>query len=316
MSNKIFKFSLIFYSIVQMKFAWSDCDYQVTVPSLNYSVSDVNPSVPGTITILRDKDQGTKCNNFFFAFTKGWAGSYSRRAQNLINGDLLYYNLYKNSNGTGVLKEPGDITSANEVLFGSIARYETKDFNYYFNLAPISSGLPPRAGTYIDIVQVQTYAGTYNDIDGYEGYKNLNIYINVAKFISLSLVDSGASHDETKTSKTLDFGELEELETQNFDVRVVSNSGYILKISSANNGLLNKVASSGVNAQIAYDFYANSTLRNLSSSATSPVVIANATGRTPAGGAQVPIKVVIKSLLNKDPGTYQDYLTLSVISND
>jgi hypothetical protein len=46
------------------------------------------------------------------------------------------------------------------------------------------------------------------------------------------------------------------------------------------------------------------------------VTIASATGNTPAGGAQIPIKVVIKSVENKDPGTYQDYITLSVISND
>ncbi len=310
------KYILILAFVLFSQSLLADCDYKVTVPSLTYTLSDINPSVPGVVTILRDKDQGLKCNNFFFAFTKGWSGNYSRRAQNLMNGDLLYYNLYKNSNSTGVLKEPNDITSSNEVIFGSIARYETKNFNYYFNLASISSGLPPRSGTYIDIVQVQTYSGLYNAIENYEGYKNLNIYINVAKFISLSLVETGASHDESKTSKTIDFGELEELETQNFDVRVVSNAGYILKLSSANNGLLNKIGGTGVNAQIAYDFYANNSLRNLASSSSNPVVIASNTGRTPAGGAQIPIKVVIKSVSNKEPGTYQDYLTLSVISND
>ncbi len=312
MKKFILLISLIFWSQILL----ADCDYQVTSPSLTYTVSDTNPSMPGTVTILRDKDNGMKCSNFFFAFTKGWAGSYSRRAQNLSNGDLLYYNLYKNSNSTGVLKESSDITSTNEVLFGTIAKYETKNLNYYFNLAPISSGLPPRSGTYIDVVQVQTYSGFYTDINGYEGYKNLNIFINVAKFISLSLVDTGASHDETKTSKTLDFGELEEFETQDFDVRIVSNAGYILKISSANNGILNRVGGSGINSQIAYDFYANNTLRSLASSASNPVVIASNTGRTAAGGAQIPVKVVIKSVLNKDPGTYQDYLTISVISND
>lgn len=313
MKKKILVFCTV---LISQNLVASDCDYKVNVPALSYTVSDVNPSVPGLLTILRDKDEGNKCNNFFFAFTKGWSGSYNRRAQNLSNGEVLFYNLYKNNNGTGVLKEPSDITSANDVIFGTIAKNQTKNFNYHFLLAPQSSGLPPKAGTYIDVIQVQTYSGFYFDIERFEGFKNLNIYINVPKSISLSLVDSGESHDETKSSKTLDFGELEEQESQNFDVRVLSNADYILKVSSNNNGQLSKLGGSGPNSFIAYDFYSHSTLRSLNNSSSNPVTIATFNGQTPAGGAQVPIKIVIKSVTDKAPGNYQDFLTLSVISND
>ncbi len=296
--------------------AYADCGYNLTTPVFIFNVGDTNPTTPGNVTIERTKNNGVPCSNFFLAFTKGWAGNYSRRALNLSNGDLIYYNLYKNANSTGVLKEPSDIGSTNEVLFGTIAKDQIKSLTYYFTLAPINAGSPPRSGSYIDVVQVQAYSGTYTNINGWEGYKDLYVYINIAKFVSLSLVDTGGVYDASKTSKTLDFGELEEDEQLAFDTRIVSNAGYILKVSSTNNGYLKRTDGTGTNSLISYDFFVNNSLKSLNSSASNPVTIASATGRTPSGGAQVPIRVQINSVTNKDPGIYQDYLTLSVISND
>lgn len=296
--------------------AFADCGYDLTTPIFNYAVGDTNPTTPGTVSIERTKDNGTPCSNYFLAFTKGWAGNYNRRATNLLNGDLIYYNVYKNNNSTGILKEPSDITSTNETLYGPILKNQTQTLTYYFTLAPLAAGSPPRAGSYIDIIQVQAYSGFYTNINGYEGYRDLYVYINVAKFTSLSLVDTGSPYDPALTSKTLDFGVLEENEQLGFDVRIVSNAGYILKVSSANNGILQRTDGTGLLSQIGYDFYAGNVKKTLTSSASSPVTIASATGRTPSGGAQIPIKIIINSVENKDPGTYQDYITLTVISND
>lgn len=308
----------LFCFILSLNFsiAFADCGYEISAPVFNYSVADTNPTTPGQVTLSRKKDNGIPCFNFFFAFTKGWAGNYNRRAVNLSNNEMLYYNIYKNSNSTGVLKEPSDITSSNEVIAGTINKNQVLNFSYYFTLGPISASTPPKSGTYVDVVQVQAYSGFTNNINSYEGYRDLNIFIQVSKFTSLSLVDTGDVYDVSKTSKTLDFGELEESELLDFDVRVVSNAGYLLKISSSNNGLLKRIDGSGSQSQISYDFYAKNTKKSLSSSASSPVIIASGTGKTPSGGAQIPIKVIIKSVENKDPGTYQDYLTLSVISNE
>ena len=313
MKNKYLFLILLFLMSAS---AMADCNFNTSAPVLTYGVGDTNPTIPGQVTIQRTQSNSSSCNNFFLAFTWGWSNNYNRRAMNLSNGQLIYYNLYKNANSTNVLRGPNDITSNNDILHGTIAKNETKTLTYYFTLAPINAGQPPFAGTYFDNVQVQAYSGTYNNINGYEGLANLYIYINVSKFTSLSLVDTGAVYDPAMTSKLLDFGELQENEELGFDVRVVSNAGYILKVSSANNGLLKRTDGTGVKSQINYDFYANGTKRTLTSSASSPVTIASATGRTAAGGAKVPVRVVIKSVLDKDPGTYQDYVTLSVISND
>ncbi len=307
--------ALCFFSV---NGAFADCDYNMTVPTFTYGVGDTNPTVSGTVRVSRGQGgNSSSCNNFFLAFTKGWAGNYNRRGLNITtwNG-YLYYNLYKNSNATGVLKEPSDIASTNEVIFSTLSKSQIKDMTYYFALSPLDASSPPSAGTYYDVVQVQLYSGTYNNINGYEGYRDLYVFMNVSKFTSLSLVDTGGAYDSAQTSKTLDFGELEANEQLGFDVRIVSNAGYILKVSSANNGVLKRIGGSGVNSNIAYDFYASNSLKTLTSSAASPVTIASATGKTPSGGAVVPVRVQIKSVTDKDPGTYQDYVTLSVISND
>ena len=295
--------------------ALADCDYVISAPVLSYGVDDNNTTIEGNVGLLRRKNSSV-CSNFFLAFTKGWAGNYNRKATNILNGDVIFYNLYKNSNLTGVLKEPSDIATNNEVLFGSIAKDETKTLNYYFSISPININTPPKSGVFIDVVQVQAYSGTYQNINSYEGYRDLNVYIHVPKFISLAIVNSGEIFDPARTSKTLDFGELEEREELTFDVRIVSNAGYSLKVSSINNGLLKRVNGSGANSEIIYDLYASGSKKIITSSASNPVTIANANGRTPSGGAQIPMKVVIKSVTDKDPGTYQDYITLSVISND
>jgi spore coat protein U-like protein len=295
-----------------------DCNYELSVPVFSFNVGDINPSTEGIVNISRPNEgsNSRNCDNFFLAFTKGWSGNYNRRAFNLRNSNLLYYNLYKNNNQIGVLKEPNDITSSNEVLFGTIAKNTNINLSYYFTMSPINANTPPLSGTYIDVIQVQSYSGTYSNIKKFQGYRDLYIYLNVAKFVSLSLIDSGGAYDAGRVSKTLDFGEIEENETLGFDVRIVSNSGYILKISSSNNGLLKRTGASGARSEVNYDFYANNTKKSLSSSAGNPVSLDSGTGVTSSGGALVPIKVVIGNVTDKDSGTYQDYLTLSVISND
>lgn len=299
--------------------AWadSDCEYKLSIPAFNYTVMDENPAVSGSLSIAREKDNGQPCSNYFLTFSRGQAGNYNRYALNSSNGEKIYYNLYKNSNATGALKELNDISSNNETLYGPIAKDQTIALNYFVSLAPINASNPPLGGIYTDVIRVRSYSGTYSGSNDYEGYRDLYININVPKSVSLSLVDTGDSYDSSKTSKTLDFGILEKDEELSFDVRIVSNAGYILKISSANNGELKRIDGSGSKSEIDYDFYANNSKKSLSSSSSSPVTIASASGKTPSGGARIPIRVVIdEDVDDKDPGTYQDYLTLSVISND
>lgn len=306
-------FILFVLSLLPQAFA---CTYDLSTPLLTYTVSDNNPTVPGTVSVTRSGSNSSACDNIFLAFTKGWAGSYTRRATNTSNGNYVYYNVYKNSNSTGILKEPSDITSPNETLLSAIGKTETKTFTYYFTLAAFGT-TPPAAGTYFDDIQVQAYSGFYTSINAYEGYKDLYLYIIVPQFTSIALVDNGGTYDPAQTSKTLDFGELSTSEELSFDVRVVSNAGYRLKVSSSNNGILQRVGGTGLTSQIGYTFYANGSQIGLGSSASTPVTIASGTGVTSSQGVRVPIRVVIGTVdTNKDAGTYQDYITLTTITTD
>jgi hypothetical protein len=307
---------LMFLFIINANQLWANCGFDLETPLLTYNVTDNNPTMESKVSITRLKDQGVPCSKFFLAFTKGWAASYNRRATNLFNGKFIYYNIYKNSNSTGILKEPNDISSPDETFFGTISKNETKNHTYYMKLAPFGSD-PPAAGTYFDDIQVQAYSGTYTNINSYEGYSNMYMYIIVSKFTSISLVESGGVYDPTQTTKTLNFGELATNEELNFDVRVVSNSGYRLNVSSSNNGLMKQVGSAASTSQIEYKFYSNGSLVGLGNSANTSVTIASGSGVTSSLGVKIPIKVVIGTVdSTKLPGTYQDYITLTTISTD
>ena len=217
---------------------------------------------------------------------------------------------------TGILKGPADISSPDETFLGSISKNQTLPFTFYMSLAPFGS-TPPAAGTYYDGLNVQAYSGSYTGNNNYENYRDMFIYIVVPKFTSISLVDSGGVYDPARTLKTLDFGELSTGQKLDFDVRVVSNAGYSLKISSYNNGLLQLAGRSGSASRIDYKFSANGSQIGLGASASSPVTIASGTGVTSAKGVKVPIRVVIGKVdSSKLSGIYQDYITLTTITTD
>ncbi|MCK6593868.1 MAG: spore coat U domain-containing protein [Bacteriovoracaceae bacterium] len=287
------------------------CDYDLDVPPLVYTLTGNPVIIPKTLELERDDNSGP-CAQYFLGFTRGWAPNYNRYATNLSNGNKIYYNLYKNAGGTQVLKNPSDITSNNDVLMGQIAKNEELDLTYYFSVSPYSSATLPRAGTYVDYVQVQAYSGKWWAINSYEGYKNIAVQIIVPKMAAISLVDTGASFDPADTYQVLDFGELEQNEQMSFDLMVVSNAGYSVTFSSNNLGVLKNTTVLSGNNTIQYELYVNNTLRNLSSS----TIVANGAGTTPSSGNRIPVRVKIKNVDNKEPGTYSDYITITTTTTE
>jgi hypothetical protein len=306
------KWIMIFFLVIT-EVALADCNYSLNTPALVYGVTDSNPTVQSTVSITRTGNNGNPCSNFFLAFPTGIHGNYNRHATNMLNGKNIYYNIYKNSNSTGILKGANDIASPDETFFGTINKNQTLTSTYHMTLAPFGS-VAPAAGIYLDTIPVQAYSGTYNGNNSYQDTRSMFISIVVSRFTSISLVDSGGIFDAARTSKTLDFGELTTGDELGFDVRVVSNAGYRLQVSSSNNGVMKHV---GAPSLIRYNFYSNGSLVGLVGSASSPVTIASGSGVTSADGVRVPIRVVIGSVdSNKSPGTYQDYITLTTITTD
>lgn len=306
-----FIFIGVFFSFsLSLSSVWA-CDYDLDVPALYYTLTSNSVIEPRTLELERDDNNGN-CKNFFLGFTRGWAPTYNRYATNLSNGNRIYYNLYKNAGGTMVLKNPSDITSDNDVIMGQINKDQELDLTYYFQISPYTSSTLPRSGTYVDYVQVQAYSGKWWAINGYEGYQNLYVQIYVPKLSALSLVDTGASFDPGDTSQFLDFDELELNEQLSFDLLIVSNAGYQVTFSSNNQGVLKNTTVATGNNTIQYELYVNNSLKSLAA----PVVVANGSGSTLSSGQRLPVRVKIKAVDNKEPGTYADYITITTTTTE
>lgn len=315
------EYLLVFLFLFFVKPSYADddcagCGYEVRMPSFTYTVSDINPASAGNFTLALASQKFSSCKNFFVTFNKGsYAPDYNRLAKRTSSANYVSYNLYKLINSQSILKSANDAISVNEVLDGTLIKNQTKTMTYYFSyLQPLSS--PPLAGTYIDNIQVSFYQGIFPDKKNKEQDKNLNVTIIVPKLASLSLVDPGGIHDPSFNTKTLDFGELATNQELNFDIRMISNAGYQLKVSSVNNGSMSIAGSTDNNSKIAYNFLINNQIINLSSSQSLPVIIASYSGVTPPGGAVITGKAIIQSVEGKNSGDYQDYLTLTIMTTE
>lgn len=308
----IFLLSFMIYA----KGALAACGFLLGLPSVNYTVVDPSTVISQNFTLTRDKG-GAKCNDFVVGFSRGGSTDYNRIATSAAHGSTISYNLYKTNAATNVLTTRGDSTSINQVITGTIARDETKSLNYFFKLGTLSTTATTRAGTYSDSVLVTASEDDYLSAIPPEVSQPLLINIVVPQMISISLVDSGALHNNSSTSKILDFGELTEGEELGFDVRVVSNAGFTLSVSSANNQFLQlENETNSASNKIGYDFYASNLQRNLTSSLSTPVNISSGVGSTPIQGVSVPIRVIINNVENKNSGIYKDYVTFTVATTE
>jgi hypothetical protein len=310
------KYLLIFFFIFYAISSFADCNYNLNVPALVYTVSDINPTVSSNFTISTNDNKISSCQNFFITFSKGtYATDYNRKAKKTNSNSFVFYDLSKFINSSSILKGPNDAISINEVLEGILLTNQTKSMSYYFSYVRPGAS-PPLAGTYTDNIELNSYKGIFPDYQSNDKSKNLFISIIVPKLASLSLVDSGSSYDPNQSVKILDFGELVANQELGFDIRMVSNAGFQLKISSANNGSMNIAGNSDSNSKISYNFLINNQIINLSNSQSSPVIIANGSGVTPSGGAVVAARAVIQSVDQKSYGIYQDYLTVTITTTE
>lgn len=308
------KFFLILLASFSTSGFAANC-FSLSSSAITYTVGETNPPATNNIQITRTNNSAN-CDEYFLGFSDGGASNYNRRVINSANGTTLSYNLYKFSDGSGILKDKPSITSNSETFFGPIARDQSIVSSFYFILGSISASTPPRSGTYTDTVQLSDYHGTWNGVSTQDDIVNMLVTVNVPPVTNLSLIPTGGVYDSTQTSRILNFGTLEDSEELGFDIKIVSNAGYDLKVSSANNGKLKNLVASGTNALIDYEFYASNTLRSLLTSANTPVSVGTGTGLTPAGGATIPIRVKIGSTANKIEGDYEDVITVTVVSTN
>ena len=121
---------LILLSFCRFNTATAECDYNLEAPSLIYRTSETNPTIQSTVSLNRRKSSSASCSHYFLAFTSSLLGNYNRYARSLNHGGKIYYNLYKFSNSTGILKGASDITSPDETFSGTIEKNQTNNYTY------------------------------------------------------------------------------------------------------------------------------------------------------------------------------------------
>jgi hypothetical protein len=295
--------------------AYSNCDYQLASPTIYQTTSNLNTNASYDLTISRPKKSNyNQCAYFYYFFSKGNSTNYNRKAVN-GRGEGLSYNLYKYSNQSGVLKDLIDISNSNDYLTGYLQNADTPVLsNFYFYLPSTGTSSMVRGGVYTDNILLNVYSLGVNSPWGYyEFTRNIPIVINVPKEVNLSLVDSGGPFDINSTNKVLNFGTLETSEQVNFDLRVASNAGFKVSLSSLNNGKLKSLQNA---PQIDYSLYVSGNMINLSNSASNPVLIATGSGVTGSQGSVFPMKVKIGTINDSHFGDYEDYITVTAVTND
>lgn len=272
-------------------------DLSWTIQSVSITVSKTNPAA---------------CT-FGLGFTKGVSASYTRYA---LNGAAqLHYQVYNDAGATNVLKDVPDPLTVNDVIMVTLpAGSGPQIVQYYFDIpyALATAPLLTAAGVYTDSFIINAYEG--NDPTLYvapaAATATVNLTLTVDKQINLSLIDLGGMFDETKTTKSIDFGSFRTGNLSRFNLSVRTNAGFSITLSSLNGGNFKHVSNA---ATVPYTIHVNNVLADL----TGVVPVVTGTGQTSLSGLVYPSRITIGNVNpNSVAGSYQDTVTITAITTD
>lgn len=270
-----------------------------------------NPTV-NTGLVVKANTMPGGCD-FFITFDYGQGNSYNNRGLRMWgNSSPWPFQLSKDAASTNILKNIPDVTSMNDVLYGTL-EYGSNDrqvnVNYWAILNMSNPWLP--WGNYTDTFTLNLYRGNPFGVYNYVDTKIITFNYYAAKRVDISVVSSGGTFNLNDTSETMNFGNLTSGATKTADVILKYNAGYILYASSANNG---QMKHQSLSQYISYAIKFNGTTYSLAGSSTSPTQIQRDTGRSPASGLTIPVSVTAGSIAGKQSGIYSDVITLTVQS--
>lgn len=285
--------------------AAGDCGLHIG-PMLPLFLNLSNP-LQSSVLISR---QGQKSCKYFVTFGRGHSANFERY---LLRGSQQYrYNLYKDGNLQTVLK---DLPSADqtEVIEGQFTgNSDLFEIHAFTALREETEVKPP--GLYSDTVRVSVYEGNFRGNPDLADSRNLLVFFLVPQEVKLSLVDSGAPFNPQDVTQSLEFGALQTGKSLGFDLIVQSNAGYVLSMSSQNNGSLKHAQHA--NQKVGYSLAVGGVTKDLSASESAPVTVATGSGATPEEGQRHSVRVTIGSVDHKMSGQYQDNVTVTVTATD
>jgi spore coat protein U-like protein len=292
----------------------SQCGLSLSVSNVNLVWSMNLPTQQITFTVR--KSRGMPCS-YLVTFSRGSASNYNSRAMT-SGSSTLRYQLYGDSSLTSVLKDYPDFTTHNEVIAGSFGGgpNHSQSLTYYLQI-PLNLATTPRlkpSGNYVDTFVMKIFRDQTH-LSSPEDTQSVQLRTLIPKNIELSLVPSGSSFNSGSTMQALNFGTLIAGATRSLDMRVLTNAGYVVTVSSQNNGVL-KHSVPGVTTTIPYQLSVNGVPKNLSSSQSQPVQVASGSGQTTVDGAVNTIDVRIDDVTNKMAGNYSDIITVTAATTE
>jgi hypothetical protein len=216
-------------------------------------------------------------------------------------------NIYKFNAPAGIIFDSPDIQQNDQTWLGSFVMNPGNNFTHwaYFSLGSFQS---VSSGNYADTFEFNLYKGTYNGIHELMDTQSLTVMYHRANTVILSLVDTGAPFDANDVGQNINFGTLESGERQSFDIMVKASDGYTLSMSAQNNG--NLVHQTGP-SKIALTAIVDGSPVSLSSSSTSPVIVANNAATTPIGGERIPCEFQVGDVSTALGGSYSEAITIT-----
>jgi spore coat protein U-like protein len=306
---------LLFFLMISINCSAKDCDFTITLTNSTIQVTDIDQVVQRELSASRKKKSNSSrdCTLYRVYFTKGMANSYQRKAYSATN-QTINYNLHRQVNMVGILKERADALNASEYVEGTSPQKDiTYQSSFFVSVPDMAEQNYPRSGSYTDNVQVSLY-GFVDSKKGYvfEDSAALTLLFIVPVKINISLIDEGSAFDESSTAKILDFGFLTQYQEKGADLRVVSNTPYQIRASSTNNGNLKHTSQ---NALINYGMKVNGSTVSLAGSSGTPVNLGSGTNTTTAGDRFNLRFQILTNTSTLAAGLYQDQITITAIAN-
>ncbi len=309
MSQKILSSFTLFFLLWFAPGASANCGLSIIASDLNVEW-DLNWTSLG-ISVQVSKTDPAQCT-FGLGASQGGAGSYTRQASN--GGLALHYQLYQDSNKSKILKSAPDITSANDAIMVTMPAGGNPQVEMYYFDIPFAAATSPlvAAGVYTDSFIINAYEGSDPALfaDPPATSATVNVNITVPKMIRLALVDTGGVFQDTATTKSIEFGNLNPGKVSRFDMRIRTNAGYQVNVSSANNGNMKHITGTTL---VPYTM----TVNGVTADTTGAVPVLNSTGQTSLVGLGYPVRITIGTLPTMPlAGEYRDTVTITAITTE
>lgn len=294
---------------------WACGPLTLSFSALDLEWSTTSPQVKKFFEVRRAPPY-TPCS-YFVTFSRGAGPSFEQR-QAKSGSFSLPYQIYSHpsSNPAYVLKDLDSTQSSTQFVTGS---FDSSQNN--INRHEIYVGLPfttgndpflPHYGLYSDNLTGKVYSGAPGGADSTPQHMStLPVSIWINRVADLSIGPPGSVYQQGRRHEKIDFGELRQGASRSIDLRVVTNAGFRIYLSSQNGGKLVHERKE-IKTAVPYEMRVNSSVIPLHGSDNHPVLAAEGRGTSRLSGLRNEVRVTILDVANKMAGLYRDVVTFEV----